>query len=166
MSSDSDVIVRRAARVLVVDRNDRILLIHTQLEPGRGRKIWLTPGGGLNDGESAEQGARRELWEETGLETGDLHTVWDRRHIFRWRGHDYDARERYFFTHFEAKGAELKPESQALEEYESQQLLGFRWWAAEAIQASDEVFVPERLGELLPPLLRGELPPKPIEVGA
>jgi 8-oxo-dGTP pyrophosphatase MutT (NUDIX family) len=161
MASDSEVFIRNAARVIVIDRGDRILLIHTQLEPERPGMIWLTPGGGLNDGESAEDAARRELWEETGLEAGELHAVWDRRHAFHWRGHDREQRERYFLGRFDAPSVEFT----ALEEYESQQLLALRWWGAEAIQASDEIFVPLRLGELLPPLLRGELPSVPIKLG-
>jgi 8-oxo-dGTP pyrophosphatase MutT (NUDIX family) len=162
MSSDSEVFVRNAARVLVIDRDDRVLLIHTQLDPPRPDMIWLTPGGGLNDGESAEDAARRELWEETGLEAGELHAVWDRRHAFRWHGRNHEQRERYFFARFHAPSVEFT----ALEEHESKQLLALRWWQVEAIQTSDEIFVPQRLGALLPPLLRGELPAEPIKVGA
>ena len=61
MSSDSDVLVRHAARVLVIDRDDRILLIHAQLDPPRPGMIWLTPGGGLNHSERAADAARHEL---------------------------------------------------------------------------------------------------------
>ena len=162
MTSDSERTVRQAARVLVVDRDDRILLIHFQLDPEQPRKIWLTPGGGLNAGESAEDGARRELWEETGLEAGDLQAVWDRVHAFHWRGRDYEQRERYFLGRFDAPSVEFT----ALEEYESKQLLAFRWWEATQILASEEIFVPRHLGELIEPLLRGELPSTPITIGA
>ena len=117
-------------------------------------------GGGLNEDESAEDGARRELWEETGLEAGELHAVWDRRHAFRWRGRNHEQRERYIFARFDAPSVEFT----ALEEFESQPLLALRWWQAEAIRAWEEIFVPRRLGELLPPLLRGKLPSQPIKV--
>ncbi len=100
-------------------------------------------GGGLNEDESAEDGARRELWEETGLETGELRAVWDRRHAFRWRGRNHEQREGYFLGRFDAPSVKFT----ALEEFESQQLLALRWWQAEAIRASDEIFMPRRLGE-------------------
>ena len=42
---------------------------------------------------------------------------------------------------------------------------GFRWWTLEELAASDEFFVPRSLASLLAPLLAGEVPAEPIEVG-
>jgi 8-oxo-dGTP pyrophosphatase MutT (NUDIX family) len=35
-------------------------------------RLWGIPGGSMELGESAEETARREVWEETGLDVGDL----------------------------------------------------------------------------------------------
>jgi 8-oxo-dGTP pyrophosphatase MutT (NUDIX family) len=60
---------RRAARVLVVDDRGRILLFRDS-DPGLpGRHWWITPGGGVEEGESDLQAAVREVHEETGLVT-------------------------------------------------------------------------------------------------
>ena len=156
MSRQADPIPRPAARVLVIDQHDRVLLIHTQLDPDHPRPlIWLVPGGGLDPGETREQGARRELWEETGLRADALHPVWDRRHVFTWRGTRYEQQERYFLTRVQTP---LSLRFAKLEEIESQQLLDFRWWHSDEIQSSDEVFVPSRLGPLLATLLSQPLP--------
>ena len=40
-----------------------------------------------------------------------------------------------------------------------------RLWSADEIAASSEWFAPRGLAELLPPLIRGEVPPEPIEIG-
>ena len=61
------VIDRRAARVLLVDATDRVLLFRG-FDPARpGTRYWFTPGGGLDAGETPAEGAARELAEETGL---------------------------------------------------------------------------------------------------
>jgi len=57
---------RCAARVILIDRNNRILFFCAQ-DPGTGYSFWVMPGGGLEMGESFEDAARRELLEETGV---------------------------------------------------------------------------------------------------
>lgn len=59
---------RRAVRVLVLDEDDRMLLFKDSdlgLDPVA--HWWVTPGGGVDPGESDLEAAVRELWEETGL---------------------------------------------------------------------------------------------------
>ncbi|HWB34731.1 MAG TPA: NUDIX domain-containing protein, partial [Rugosimonospora sp.] len=59
---------RRSARVLLVDRDDKILLfanVDPVLAPAG--HVWITPGGGVERRESLPVAASRELREETGL---------------------------------------------------------------------------------------------------
>lgn len=51
---------------MVLVENGKILLIKRAREPFRGE--WATPGGRIDDGETAEQCAKREMKEETGLD--------------------------------------------------------------------------------------------------
>ena len=53
-------------------KDERILLVrHTYMDTDS----WYFPGGGLNRGETMEQAARREAWEETGVIVKDIQLV-------------------------------------------------------------------------------------------
>lgn len=59
-----------AAGVLVLDADDRVLLVGQHRYP-LGTYSWEIPEGGVPAGETALEGARRELREETGVEAAD-----------------------------------------------------------------------------------------------
>lgn len=52
---------------------EKVLLIQRKNEPFKGQ--WALPGGFLEDEESLETGAKRELQEETGLRVQNLHQL-------------------------------------------------------------------------------------------
>ena len=58
------------AASVALRHGDRFLLVERSHAPARG--LLAFPGGRLERGESPEAAARRELLEETGLETGEL----------------------------------------------------------------------------------------------
>lgn len=61
---------RRTARVLLIDHLERILLF-SDSDPGLpGRRWWITPGGGVDPGETDLEAAVREVEEETGARIG------------------------------------------------------------------------------------------------
>ncbi|MDY7106366.1 MAG: NUDIX domain-containing protein [Actinomycetota bacterium] len=79
--------VRQTSRALVVTPDDRVLLVR-YVERSRG--VLLTPGGGIEAGESDHQALRRELFEEVGLRDPDIGPlVWTstHRHVYGdWAG--------------------------------------------------------------------------------
>jgi len=64
----------QAAGVLVLDADDRVLLVG-QHRYTLDAYSWEIPEGGVPDGETALDGARRELREETGVEAADWHEL-------------------------------------------------------------------------------------------
>lgn len=156
------IIDRHAARVLLLDRDNRLLLFRCQ-EPGVGRAFWITPGGGLEADETHEQAAARELFEETGLAGVPIGPcVWTRSHTFPWLGKTYRQHERFFLVQVD----EHEVDYAAHTADEQQVLTEHRWWSAKAImQASAEHFAPSQLGLRLDELFANR-PAQPIDVGA
>ena len=64
---------RLTAIVACTDDSGRVLLVKQIGGPYAG--AWLLPGGGVDEGESIDDGLRREMREETGLELDDIKQV-------------------------------------------------------------------------------------------
>ncbi|OAI38545.1 hypothetical protein AYO38_09560 [bacterium SCGC AG-212-C10] len=154
--------VRDAARVILLNGEDEILLFRVDNTPKPGRTLWLPPGGGVNEGESHEAAALRELWEETGLQGATLGPcVWFRS----WTGKLFDSvveqRERYFVVRCEA----FEPTRDNFEAHEHEFMAAHRWWRLAEIAESTDYFVPRNLGVLLEKIVSGEIPAEPFDCG-
>ena len=78
------IVDRSAIRAIVLDENDRILLIRTPADD-EGTLLWLTPGGGIEAGEAEIEALQRELFEEIGVADASVGPcVWIRSHEFQW----------------------------------------------------------------------------------
>ncbi|MCU1473482.1 NUDIX domain-containing protein [Amnibacterium sp.] len=142
-------VVRSAARVLLVDDADRVLLIEG-FDPAAAElgTWWITPGGGREADEDAERAAVREVWEETGLvlEAAALAgPLWRRTTVFPFDGAIIEQTEDFFA----ARVAHFDPAGTALTDLEHRSTVRMRWWTLAKIEASDATIYPERLAELL-----------------
>jgi ADP-ribose pyrophosphatase YjhB (NUDIX family) len=152
---------RPTARVLLIGPGDRLLLFRWFNEE-RGHPVWFTPGGGLQRGETYEDAARRELREEVGVARGDLGPcVWTREHVLTLGGRTERLLERFFVVRVES----TEVDTSGFDESESASITGHRWMTVEQIASTNDIVAPRRLAELLPPILRGDYPSPPIDVG-
>jgi TDG/mug DNA glycosylase family protein len=149
---------RRAARALVIDGRDRTLLV--LFRDTTGQTWWASPGGGADEGETAEQTLRRELAEEVGLVEFELGPeIWTRDHTFAWFGQIYRQRERIYLVRVDEH--EPAPTIDLAAEHVHE----VRWWTLAELEATEEELVPRTLAQRLRELLAHGPPSEPVDVG-
>jgi ADP-ribose pyrophosphatase YjhB (NUDIX family) len=157
----SELRLRPAARVVVVDERDRVLLVHFDF-PGQG-PVWATVGGGLEDGETHEDAAVRELVEEAGLHGVELgRPVWTRTHVFDLGVHWDGQTEVYYFVR--TPSFEPRP-AHSWRQLNAEGVTDVRWWTLEELEATDAELVPRRLPALVRELILHGPPAEPVDVG-
>jgi 8-oxo-dGTP pyrophosphatase MutT (NUDIX family) len=154
---------RNAARVVLV-ADGRVLLQHG-FDPGRSEAgtWWITPGGGVNEGESVEDAAVREVLEETGLHLSPAQlgpVMATRVAYFDFDGRRFRQSESFFAVHVET----FTPEHHGWDEVEQRALLDHRWWSVAELRATDETVYPSELADVVQAVIDGTLS-RPIRLG-
>lgn len=162
--------IRRTARMVVMDEQDRVLLIKIEdkavHDPSSGPKkkpFWITPGGKIEEGEDVAAALERELQEETGIvrpnaEFGSM--IWVGEHDLNWKGVPTHMHESYFLVR--VKNADISLDGMTADEKDVYK--NHMWWAVPEMRASGEIFLPKDLPELLEPIVRGQIPSAPVTI--
>jgi 8-oxo-dGTP pyrophosphatase MutT (NUDIX family) len=151
-AADPDVVHRMAGRVIVLDADGRVLLLHG-FDPARpDEPYWITIGGGAKPGESLAQAAARELQEETGLTAApeDLGApVWHQVAEFSFEGRRFRQEQDYFLLVVGDDGTVPEISTDGLEDEEAAFIDGHRWWTAAELETTAETFYPANLVRLM-----------------
>jgi 8-oxo-dGTP pyrophosphatase MutT (NUDIX family) len=156
---------RRSARVVLLDRDQRVLLLKFFFDPtdaGRGHG-WVTPGGGVDAGEPLQEAAARELREEVGFvvrpellgrpvaySTGYADVGWARGTF----------RDDFFFYRVDAHHVDTT----GMEALERLHHAGHRWWRLDELTDSTEIIYPFGLAPFLDQIRTVGLPQQAVEL--
>jgi 8-oxo-dGTP pyrophosphatase MutT (NUDIX family) len=155
--------VRKSARIVVLNQANAVLLVRyhdsAPVDPSKPELVsyWVPPGGGLDDGETFEGAAIRELEEETGiglLKVGPQ--IWSRERRLMHEGELTNQLERYLVAWANPPGPLRNKTHEKIEE--------IRWWTLDELRSSSETFLPESFVELVGAIVAGDLPSIPIEI--
>jgi len=146
-------IVRPTSRLLVLDEDDRLLLMMTKAPDTSGAARWITPGGGVDPGESHEEAAVRELHEETGqvvAEVGPVVRVDDFE--VPWDAADHTHGHAEFFVvrlpHFEVVDDDWTDDERV-------DILESRWFSLDELESTTDPVEPVDLAATVAEVLRG-----------
>lgn len=152
---------RPTARILLLNNHDQVLLLEIVDLDTPPVHFWVTPGGGLEPGESYEEAAKRELFEETGLVVSSVgKAVWQRRKVVFFGGEWVDAEELTFAVRVSSTA--VVHDNQL--EQERDVIRGHRWWSLEELRTTSDTVFPENLAHHLELILKGEIPSSPIDI--
>jgi 8-oxo-dGTP pyrophosphatase MutT (NUDIX family) len=135
---------------LIIEPAGRVLLFRFVFNKGplAGEDYWATPGGGVEEGETFEQAAIRELREETGIRVESVGPpVGQREFVLQLSDGEHVVADERFFR-VEAKEATLSRDEWTAQEVEV--MVAHRWWSRDELSQTSETVWPENLIEMLP----------------
>jgi 8-oxo-dGTP pyrophosphatase MutT (NUDIX family) len=153
---------RSASRVIVVDAERRVLLFNDHDLGYPEYRWWVTPGGGVDPGETEEQAAVRELAEETGYLIGHHQLIGPvARRLVR---HGYsdevlEQSEAFFGVQVDTFGVD----TDGFTEEEQLTILDHHWWTPEELATTSAWIWPKELLQLVGLLERP--PVEPVDLG-
>jgi 8-oxo-dGTP pyrophosphatase MutT (NUDIX family) len=138
---------RATGRVLVSNSAGQYLLLLTHFDPEVGLPPrWLTPGGGIDAGETPRQAAARELFEETGLIVEES-SLGEEIAQFSGRWDWADGLNHHTFTDhiFEYHVEEFVFDRSHWTPEEHRDVLEIKWWTIQELSGTGELISPPGL---------------------
>ncbi|MFD8423537.1 NUDIX hydrolase [Streptomyces sp. NPDC059466] len=147
--------LREAARAILLDADDRVLLLRYDENGG----FWATPGGSLEPGEDDSTATLRELQEELGIdgravELGVQLAERTKDHLVG--GHPVRQVEKYFLACASTTAVDPSRATQP------DNICEYRWWTLSDLGHTKETVYPDGLADLVALVSDGRIPQRPV----
>ena len=142
---------RSTARVLPVDPEGRVLLLHGWDPHHPERPFWFTIGGAAEDGETLRDAAARELYEETRISVDPAQLgepVAEQAIEFSWGGH-HILQDQVFYAVLVTQAQALGVSLEGLDQWEQATTDTYGWLAASDLEGDERPAHPD-----IPDLIR------------
>lgn len=161
--------MRNSVKVLLLNEHSELLLMcaddpkTTSIDGKYHGRFWFTVGGKIENGETLEQAALREIKEETGIAENEVSLG-----PVVWFG-EFDLILDGTLTHLKqtfivAKTKKHKVALTSPTDWEKETIKGLAWFSLEKIQNCTEIIYPVLLPKYLPDILKGNYPATPLEI--
>ena len=159
---------RETVRLLILNPANEILMMKVDdpklvnADGVRQAPFWVTFGGGIDGDEDIFAAAAREAREETGRTDVRIgKPVWSREIILTTDGERVLFKETYIVAYLD--GGELSSDKWTVQEHAL--VKEVRWWSVDDLGSTSEIVFPDRLADLLHPIVRGNYPDTILRLG-
>ena len=163
------LIIRNSIQILLLNPENKLLLMcaddprTTSIDGKYHGQFWFTIGGKIEEGESMQEAALREVYEETGIPREKIElgpVVWLGEFDLVLAGTPTRIKQTFIVARTTQNNVSLDhltPEEKAV-------IKKTAWFSLEEIKNCPDVIYPVLLPQYLPDILAGNYPEKPLEI--